>query len=362
MPARFAVLEASGRDRDVWLSALESLDRPHVFLSPAYLELFARDGERPRCAIYEEGGDVVLYPFLMRSIGALPFGGAWSGRFDLVSPPFGWGGMLGRGAGAAPGFCPRFAEWAREAGVIAEYVTFDPSKEPPAEYPGEVAYKMRSVVRSLTEPPEVIWRDYKDTVRRCIKKAERSGVSVEIDTEGTRVDAFLAVYGETMRRRAAGEDYELTRGWLEALHRSLSGGFAYFHALLAGRVVSTELVLLAGSAAVFFRGGTLAEAFAARPNHLLKHRVILWSRERGCARYVLGGGNVDGDDLLRFKLSFAPAGARPLRVGRWVVDRQAYDGLVAARRAYEREVRGRDWSPRPGYFPAYRAGGVGVEG
>ena len=70
--------------------------------------------------------------------------------------------------------------------------------------------------------------------------------------------------------------------------------------------------------------------------------------------YVLGGGNDGEDSLFRYKLSFAPRGARPLKVGKWVINRNLYEQLIAARRSYEKS-KGVDWTPKPGYFPAYRA-------
>lgn len=365
MTESLAVLGAEGADRQQWTELLGSLGRPHAFASPDYLELFTREGERPACAVYRSGGATLLYPFILRALAAPPFGDCHrEPHFDMVSPPFGWGGAVVTGDGSPDlvgGFYRRLAAWARDCRVVSEYVTFPPTEPPPTAYPGDVARKMDSVVRDLAASPEEIWLDYKDTVRRCIRKAERQGVSIEIDLDGRRADDFLRVYASTMDRRTATDEYQLSSDFLGRLDRGLRGAFAYFHALLEGRLVSTELVLLAGTATLFFRGGTLVEAFPARPNHLLKHHVILWSRERGQAHYVLGGGNRDDDDLLRFKLTFAPSGARPLNVGRWIVDRAAYERLVAVRERHETARHGTPWRPSPSYFPRYRAPTVSVE-
>jgi hypothetical protein len=345
------------------MELLAALGRPHAFASPDYLELFTRQGERAACAVYRSDGAVVLYPFILRRLSAPPFADVHGEpHLDMVSPPFGWGGpLVVAGSPELSDFYRRLEVWARDCGVVSEYVTFPPTAPPPAAYPGEVTRKMDSVVRSLAESPETIWLDYKDTVRRCIRRAERDGVRIEIDPDGRRADEFLSVYAATMDRRTAGDDYQLSSDFLRRLDAGLRGAFAYFHAMLGGRLVSTELVLLAGTVTLFFRGGTLAEAFPARPNHLLKHHVILWSRERGQAHYVLGGGNRDDDDLLRFKLTFAPSGARPLNVGRWVIDPAAYDRLVKARERYETERHGALWRPSPSYFPRYRAPALAAE-
>jgi hypothetical protein len=210
------------------------------------------------------------------------------------------------------------------------------------------------VVRGLDLSSEQLLHDYKKTLAQRVRSAGRAGVSVEVDLTGERASQFLDVYTETMARRDADESYGMSLEFLERLHRGLPGYYAYFYALLAGKIVSTELVLLSADSSFFFRGGTLAEAFPAHPNHLLKHTIILWSREQGKRSYVLGGGNGSEDSLYQYKLSFAPRGSRPLRVGKWIFDDQRYRQLVAARSEYECG-RGIDWQPRAGYFPAYRA-------
>jgi lipid II:glycine glycyltransferase (peptidoglycan interpeptide bridge formation enzyme) len=253
-----------------------------------------------------------------------------------------------------PGFYDRYRQWARAHDVVSEYVTFSPHEEDTTAYPGEIALRAQCVVRRLDLEPDQMLRDYKKSVPQDVKSARRAGVTVEIDLTGERASQFLAVYASTMRRRDADASYEMSLEFLDRLHRGLPGYFAYFYALLDGKIVSTELVLLSAGSSFFFRGGTLAEAFPAKPNHLLKHSIILWSREQGKRSYVLGGGNDSDDSLYRYKLSFAPRGSRPLRVGKWIFDDNRYKQLLAARLAYEC-AQGSEWRPRAGFFPTYRA-------
>lgn len=353
------VLEADGGDRQEWLALLESWAGREVFSHPDYLTLFAGPGERPMCAVYDGAGTRVIHPFLLRDLRATAFWG--QGReevYDIVSPPYGYGGPFVEGTATdrsalTAAFFREYERWAWSQKVASEYVIFSPKEEGAPSYPGEVGSRP-IVVRTLDLAPEDILRDYKSTVPRCIRAAQRAGVCVVQDPTGQRRQDFLDVYEDTMRRRNADASYDLTPAFLERLNRTLSGYFMYFFALLDDRVVAADLLLLSADSIFFFRGGTLAEAFWARPTHLLWHHVFLWGREQGKRCLLLGGGMDVDDSLYRFKLSFAPRGGRPLRFGKWILDASSYDRLLAARRLYERS-HGGEWTPRPSYFPAYRA-------
>ena len=126
------------------------------------------------------------------------------------------------------------------------------------------------------------------------------------------------------------------------------------HAVGGGKVLSSEMLLLGARTAYFYLGGTLAEAFASRPNDLLKHESFLKCREMGLKRFVLGGSYKAEDGLLRFKKSFAPGGEVPFRVGVAVHDEAASARLVERRQEYEK-AQGREWAPAEGFFPSYRS-------
>jgi hypothetical protein len=355
------VLEATGSDRDEWMALLHSWQGREIFAHPSYLSLFSRDGERPLCLVYESDRGRVIHPILLRDLRVTPFWGSTKAPVrDALGPPFGYGGPFAETAeqenaeDLLESFFATYATWARDQGVVTEYVVFSPKLVGPIPYPGAIVVKMPTVIRTLHESGDAILRSYDRAVRRRVRGALREGVHVEIDDKGTRVGDFLRVYNDTMLRRKAAGQYFLDQEFLDRLHASLRGYFAYFHAILDGRVVSTELVLLSGDSTFFFRGGTLKDSFTAHPNHLLKHEIILWSKKRGKQYYILGGGNSADDSLYRYKLSFAPQGARPLRIGKWILDAIIYHQLLEAREHSE-QTRSHGWRPKEDFFPAYRS-------
>ena len=340
-------------ERAEWLRLLASDRRIETFAHPVYLDLFAAHDEMPSCAVLATPKDVVLYPFLWRPLrGVIDLPAEYSEASDTCAPPYGWGGPFVLASvhheEAVEAFYAAFTGWARTAGIVSEYQTFCPLERDETLYPGEVDEKLPIVIRSLQLDEEGMARDFKPKVRKNVKRAQRSGLVAEIDEDGKHLDAFLRIYYSTMDRREVEERYYFPEAFFKTIASELRGRYVFVHVWRGDSIVSSELALVSDRSVYSFMGGTLAHAFPDRPNDLLKDELIRWARERGCEAFILGGGSSGEDGIFRYKQSFAPSGVRPLMVGRWVIDPDAYAALVAAR-------AGRGASAKPGYFPAYRS-------
>ncbi len=341
-------------DRSRWERLHAGWARREVFAHPAYVSVFAGEGEEPLAAYAETPGGWILYPFVLRRIEASGASSGERGLCDLTTP-YGYGGPFawGDAATGADGFWSAFDAWARETGVVSEFVRLSLFDEQLLPYPGERAAVADNVVRDLGPEPDELWRDFDHKVRKNVKRARSRGVEIEVDESGERLDDFLRIYRATMDRREARSGYYFPPELFESLGRELGGQLAYLHALHEGRVVSTELALVSADNVYSFLGGTDDDAFELRPNDLLKHELFLWARAAGKRRVVLGGGYEPGDGIFRYKRAFAPSGVVPFSAGRRVFDEPAYSRLTEARRAEGRR-RASDWEPSPGFFPAYR--------
>jgi hypothetical protein len=304
-----------------------------VHAHPEYVRLYEDPGTRANCAL-DEG---VLYPFLLRE---LPFGAKGA---DIVTP-YGYGGAFRSGAADPEAFWAAFDAWAAEERVVSELVRFSLFRDRLLPYPGEREQRLVNVVRDLGPDDEELWMDYEHKVRKNVKKARRSGLEVEIDETGARLDDFLRLYEHTLERRLAAGRYRFPRDFFERIRDRLPGQFVYAHVLDGGRVVSSELALVSATSAYSFLGGTHEDAFALRPNDLLKVELFRWAQAAGKQRFVLGGGFEPDDGIFRYKRSFAPQGLVPFEIGTRVLRPDAYT-----------ELTGRAGGPRePGFFPAYR--------
>jgi hypothetical protein len=351
----FTVLHADvPRELAAWQALWSASPYREPFAHAAYVALGARSGERALCLAWREpDGATIMYPLLLRDIAAAP---GESPLRDVVSP-YGYGGPYAWRGGRRPAVAARFWEefdrWAARERVVSEFVRFSLFDEQLAPHPGEHEERLRNVVRSLALDDDDLARDVEHKVRKNVRRAQAAGLRVEIDPAGERLDDFVRIYDGTMDRRAAAGSFYFGRDYFARLGAELGAAKAYVHVLHEERVVSTELVLLSSDHAYSFLGGTEAEAFPLRPNDLLKWELIRWARDTGRSAYVLGGGPRPDDGIFRYKAAFAPNGLVPFRVGRRVLDPEAYARLEAERDlARSDQERARVAADRP--FPSYR--------
>jgi hypothetical protein len=186
-----------------------------------------------------------------------------------------------------------------------------------------------------------------------VGEAQRAGVEVVEDFTGARLDDFLAVYTHTMQRNNADAWYYFPRSFFQAIVDGLAGHFVFVHALHAGRVVSSDLILYSPEQAYFFLGGTFEEEFPLRPNYLVMHGALACAAAGRSKALVLGGGLTPDDGLFRYKRTFARSGEVPFRVACLTHDEPAYLQLLSHRADFEAR-QGTAWEPRKGFFPQYR--------
>ncbi|HEY2675032.1 MAG TPA: GNAT family N-acetyltransferase [Rugosimonospora sp.] len=350
---RFEIWDArDARDRARWRAAHEALPTREVYADPAYVGLFAGEGEEPLAAYAETGSGSVLYPFILRPIAAPRLD---SGRCDITSA-YGYAGAFCSAPPDDPDakeFWAAFDGFCRDRRVVSEFTRLSLFDDERLAYPGRVEPRLVNVVCDLRVPEDEAWRGYEHKVRKNVNRALRGGVTIEVDETGARLDDFLRIYAGTMDRRGAAASFYFPRGFFETIIREMPGRYAFFHALHSGRVVSTELVLASADTLYSYLGGTEQDAFDLRPNDLLKVEVCRWGRGRAMKRFVLGGGHGPDDGIFRYKRAFAPDGLVPYAVGTRVLDERGYARLCEAHRA-EGLRRDPGWAPDPGFFPGYR--------
>jgi CelD/BcsL family acetyltransferase involved in cellulose biosynthesis len=356
---RFRILHAAAEaERAAWLAVWRRWPEREPWAHPDYVELFARDGDRPVAALGEDGDAAVLLPLILRPLAAEPWAAPGEEAWDATTP-YGYGGpfTVGERAPDAEVFWRAYAGFCREARVATTFVRLSLFEDELAlgpAVPGVVAERTRNVVVPLAGGAAGVRHAYDRDVRRRLRVAERQGLAVEIDRDGARLDAFCEIYAHTMARRGAEPWYRFPRAFFERLLSALRGQLAFVHAVAAGRVVSSELALASAHRVYAFLGGTDASAFRLYPNEAVRDATAAWAAGEGKAAYVLGGGKDGEDGVLRHKLLFAPReGVVPFRTACLVHDEVA--ALRLARRREEAGAAGGPWVPRPGFFPAYRA-------
>jgi hypothetical protein len=345
--------EAPGRNR--WLDLWTSWPGREIMAHPDYVRLFARPQDRVIAAALRTASGGILYPVIVRPIASEPWASPGARGCDL-STAYGYGGPFAWSVTPedARTFWLGFDAWAATLGVATSFARLSLFSGQLLPWNGDTVSGGPNVVRRVDTTDEALWNDYRCEARRHIDIAREQGVTIEFDGAGRRLEEFLEIYTSTMDRRGASKNYYFPRAFFAALQEKLSGHFTFVHAVLGGRVVSSEILLLAAEHAYSFLGGTRAEAFRAGPNYLLKHECFRWSRAQGKKAVVLGGGYQAGDGILKFKQRFGRASEVPFLLGQKTYDAAEARRLVECRRTWER-AQGRDWIPAPEFYPEYRA-------
>ena len=329
-------LQVVGPEHPAWSQALGRLplEQQDVFYTPEYAVLCARfvyPGAEARCAILETERALMVYPFLQRDLAAL------TGRQDLTGGCrdrigcYGRGGLLADQATAEEleQFHRALEAYGREERIICGFDRYHPVVQNHRWADARTALRDIGgfVVVDLRRPIGDIERSYKHALRKHIAQAERAHVEVFSEETTEHLEEFLVVYRSTLQRRRARAFYDFDPAFYQALTAQLPGRYRFFYARVGGRIVSCELVLRQGAYCHSFLGGTLEEALAACPNHLLKRDLIREAHAWGCRYYLLGGGQRPYDGIWNYKAYFAVDGSVPSMVGGTIVDEAAYRGL-----------------------------------
>ncbi|WP_291857860.1 GNAT family N-acetyltransferase [Marinilabilia sp.] len=339
-----------------WLAIWEDWDGKEIFAHPDYLRLYS-DNSRARCAVSKSDAGVLIYPFCLREISfdcncaEVP-----KACYDIISP-YGYGGYFFIGIGdfkeLVLEFNAAFSQWAVSQEIVSEFVRFDLFGKGWKHYFGEVVHNNDNVVCDLTRGKQQIWLDYKQKVRNNVRKANNSGLQLQLDFAGDRVVEFMEIYYGTMDRRQAKRKYYFDRQFFDRIHKKLAGHFVYVYACLEGKILSADLVLISDYNLYSFLSATDGDSFGYRPNDFVKHNIICWGIEQSKLAYILGGGYNLSDSLFEYKKAFAPTGIFPFFIGKKIFNQELYDLLVRIRVSECQDDCG-VVNQVPGFFPQYR--------
>lgn len=350
----FRIVDArNSEDREYWLSCWDQWPSREVHAHPSYVDLFTEEHQIPIAAIFRVGDSGVLLPMVARPLAAEAWLSNDDSRWDVITP-YGYGGPYCWGAPDERAFWQALDSWAQANLVVGLTARLSLFSEGLLPFSGQINTPMMNVVRSLNLSPEDLLSDYASKVRKNVRKARKSGLRVEVDETGERLDSFLAIYYETMKRRGAGEGFYFPKEFFTTIVDKLTGQFVLFHVFQEEKVISTELVLLSANTMYSFLGGTNSEHFPLRPNDLLKHEAIEWGRKQGLQNFVLGGGYGYEDGIYKYKLAFAPSGSVPFKVGYHTFLPSEEPLLVQAREQFAISSDN-GWKPRENFFPLYRS-------
>lgn len=345
------IVQIHVNEKEKWNQVVRSFPNYDVFYLHEYVFAFMNENKKngePILLLYENGNDRAMNVVFKRDV-ALDEklqGKITEGEYyDLVSP-YGYGGFWGS-IGDYDSLNRTYNDFCVSKHYICEFVRFELFSDYHVHYDGETETRTHNVVRSLEMSLDEMWMDFKQKVRKNVKKANSYGLQIVIENSDEHLQDFLDIYYSTMDRSNAENEYYFSKEFFETIN-SMKGNIMYFHVIHEGKVVSTELVVYGAENAYSYLGGTDREYFELRPNDFLKYEIIKWAKEKGLNNFVLGGGYGADDGIFQYKTCLAPSGVVDFYIGRKIFDEEKYKKLVAIRAEDNPDC------VESGYFPQYR--------
>ena len=153
-----------------------------------------------------------------------------------------------------------------------------------------------AMVLPLQRDPEALWTGFKAKVRNQVKKATKSGLSVEMGG-AEHLDAFYDCYSENMRDLGSPVH---SRGFFRSLLGEFPDDIQLFIARKDSRPAGGALLLTFKDTAEVPWASSRREFFKYCPNNLLYWEMIRYTCEQGLARFDFGRSS-EGTGTYRFK-------------------------------------------------------------
>ena len=331
-----------------WNDIVKSFDNYGVHYLKEYVEAFTlNNNEQPLLFYYEGETNRGINVVLKRDIAEDKNfkDKIEKNKYFDFSTPYGYGGWIFDNDSNHSEAFNLYLDWCKNNGIVCEFVRFT-LFDRPLDYYGETIPRVLNVVRNLEDSMDNIEKDFERRVRKDLKKTDN--LEIVIDEDGKYLDDFLNIYYSTMDRRNAEDDYYFSKDFYKKINE-MKGNYIYFHTLLDGKIISTELVIMDKKNMYSYLGGTNNEYFSYHPNHFIKYQIIKWGVEHGYKNFVLGGGYGSNDGIFNFKKGFAPNGIVQFYTGQKIFNDEMYNRLVE-----ERTKKGLNIENNL-FFPLYRS-------
>ncbi|MBD3313680.1 GNAT family N-acetyltransferase [Candidatus Woesearchaeota archaeon] len=349
----------TAEDREEWKKLVEMLPVKDIFYSQDYLEINAdAAGFKAEMFVYEEGDNMILYPYLKKPIHVLPFLEKQKDNkkmYDITTLEY--GGPAARlsdevrdgGKQLFKEFKKEFNRYCRQNSIITEWARLHPFIEnhkltEESEHVKDVYYI------NLSRQEDEIVDGFEKRNRNSISKSKRSGVTVKRSKDRDNLDAFYSIYCETMDRRKAEGFYYYSRDFFDDLIRKLGDSVQLFLAKHDGKTIGASFFLAENDIVHYYLSGMDHGYSRYCPNNIILKEAILWAKNKGFRIFNLGGGYSAGDSLSKFKSGFSSTQVPFYRYTK-VHNKEAYESLCELKRSYDKE---KNIKGDPHYFPLYR--------
>jgi hypothetical protein len=142
----------------------------------------------------------------------------------------------------------------------------------PEGYPKEMAFTHLLDLDEMTE--ESLWESYKKRIRRDVRKAEKSGITVHEAIDLREIDILFDIYLETMKRNEAYNTWTKKALYAIYYHLVQKGEAKILLAKLKDEIIAGMILIFSLETTYYFFAASSQKNLSLCPNDLLVHHGI----------------------------------------------------------------------------------------
>jgi Acetyltransferase (GNAT) domain len=343
--------------RDDWMEAVNGL---HDFYHLPFFHELAKDLEEgePILFVYEGEGYRISLPLLIRPIETSLDSSGEKPWFDATSV-YGYPGPVVSHSDIPDAIKRDFRESLTRAlteiRVVSLFSRLHPflNQDSLVAGLGTLVSQGHTVSIDLSIPEEFQIAQYRENHRRGLRKLRGKGAFCYVDEDFRHLDSFIKIYGETMSRVRATEDYIFPRNYFQKFVSTAETEVKLFVCEIGSEIACAGIFTKCGDIVQYHLGGTSHAALKFSPMKLVLDTARHWGYEHGAKIMHIGGGVGTRDDsLFQFKAGFSNR-LHTFNTWRWVLLQSVYDQLVAAFKASQ-STKVQPDQPAD-FFPLYRS-------
>ena len=345
-----------------WKAMVDASPTADVYYHPAYVRSYEKAGHGSAVALLISIAESrFLFPLLLRPLADLRFAEGTDG-FDAITP-YGYGGLLLLSSETDVNqetirdLFSALKNWCVESNVISVLLRlhplFDQEKWFTEEldavtfcpYGPTIAYDLHQEWNQETGAMKDTNRGRRSGLSYARKHLTATWAS-EHPQDHSYLEIFEKIYNGRMGQLQAADFYYFPSAYYQALRSGLSKDVDIVVVWREGVPVGTTMVLAGRVAAHAHLTGSTDLGREYNASTLLMIHCTKWARRRGCRWLLVGGGP---DHLFQFKRSFGGE-LFPYSFVTFIANADRYEELTAMRHSAVDMP-----SPRPNFFPEYRA-------
>lgn len=307
------------------------IDQQDVYYTPEYYSLYENYGDgEALCFVYEEGENIVLYPFLKNNINKLGY--KLDKEYYDIQGAYGYNGIVtsSKDEKFIERFHNEFTQFCEENNIIAEFTRFHPLLK---NHLLENEYKQiyldrKTVYIDLSYRDESYYYFLPKDVKKHIRRAQKENVMVKLVNAPLEFQQiFQDIYTTNMENVNSSNYLYFNREFFQELFRLKN--LDLFIAYVGEKPIACYSCFYSTKFYHTFLSASLSEYNKIGVNPLLYLTLIDMAKRRYCAYVHLGGGT-NGDisnSLFRFKSNYSDKTSE-FFIGKRVLNTDIYSDIV----------------------------------